>query len=77
MNNQIDVYAVVTKLIGRVSPVGETNEDERRFENLKKLTELVDALLMDINDIAINRNRVEYSIKKAGVFANEFMEELR
>ena len=42
----MEVYDVVKKLIGPIEPVGESHTDEKRFENLKALTELVDSLLI-------------------------------
>lgn len=32
----IDTYEVVKKIIGKIEPLGETNIDNDRFENLKK-----------------------------------------
>lgn len=72
----MDVYEVVRKLIGPIDPVGETREDERRFENLKKMCELMDQIHTDIDDVVTyNKNRVEYSMKKAGEFADKFLTE--
>lgn len=53
MNNEINVYAVVKKLVGEVEPIGETNEDEKRLENLKKEIELCVYLLDDIQECAL------------------------
>ena len=69
----IDVYEVVLKLIGRIQPVGETQTDNNRFENLKAMTELVDKLLTDIYGIAHSyKNNHQYSMKKAAAYASEF-----
>ena len=62
----MEVIDVVRKLIGKVEPVGETNEDERRLKNLKEMITLMDALMFDLNDVSAYRNRVEYSMKEAG-----------
>ena len=35
----IDVYKVVKKLIGEIDPIGETQTDDERFENLKAMTD--------------------------------------
>lgn len=35
MENKFTVVEIVENLIGKINPVGETNEDEIRFENLK------------------------------------------
>ena len=70
---QIDLYEVVRKLIGPVNPIGETGEDEVRFNNLVKLVDLVDKLISDLGQVASNKDRVEYSIKKCGEFADRFL----
>lgn len=72
----MEIYDVVTKLIGPISPIGETNADEQRFENLKVMTELVDKLLGDIDKVIPCKNRVEYSMKKAGEYADKFFSQL-
>jgi len=72
----MNYYEITTKLIGPVDPVGETNEDNRRFENLRLMVDLIDELLRDVNYVAGCRNRVEYSVKRAGIFAHEFLKRL-
>ena len=65
---------IVKKLIGPVSPVGETNQDELRFENLKELCELVENLtqvLVDISDS--NKHAHEYSIKRSVDYIDEIL----
>ena len=39
------VHEIVNKLIGNINPVGETNTDNDRFENLKAKCELVNLLI--------------------------------
>lgn len=71
------LYEVVIKLIGPVNPVGETNKDEERFLNLQAMTELVDKLLTDIDTVAYkNREKVEFSRKRAGEFAKKFLDKI-
>lgn len=68
------VEEVVTKLVGRIKPVGESNEDEKRFENLVLMCELVDRLVTKIDEVAYdNKDRYEASMKKAGLYAQNFM----
>lgn len=38
----MDNHDVVVKLIGYILPVGETNEDHKRLENLHEMLKLVD-----------------------------------
>ena len=73
----MDFHEIVKKLIGEIDPVGETNTDNARFENLKAMTELVDELLSDIYRVARGNNRHEYSINRAGQFASSFLDEVR
>jgi hypothetical protein len=71
---KFDVYDLVKKIIGEINPIGETNADEERFENLKTMTELVDMLLDDIDRVSFkNRDKAEYSMKRASDFANRFL----
>ena len=65
---------VVKKLIGNINPVGETNTDNQRFENLKEMCELVNNLITDIDDMAYrNKCSHEYSVKRASEYASNFL----
>lgn len=73
----IDCYEVVTKLIGKIEPIGETQTDDIRFENLKLLTDLVDKLLCDIDRISYEyKDCQQYSKKRASDFACKFQDSL-
>lgn len=73
----MDIYEIVKKLVGDIDPVGESNTDATRLENLKVMTSLVDKLLSDINDVSVyNKNRVEHSMKVAGEFASKFFDQI-
>ena len=69
----MEIYDVVTKLIGPVKPVGETNADNERFENLSNMCDLVDKLLTDIDDVGMQQDRHEFSRKRAGEYASKFL----
>ncbi len=69
----MDVYEVVKKLVGEINPIGDTNVDKVRLDNLNIMTELVDSLLTDIDAVANNyKNNHQYSMKKASEFASDF-----
>lgn len=68
---------VVRSLVGEIRPVGETNTDEQRFENLKEMTGLVDVLLAEIREVAADRDRPEFSIRRAGKRAAAWLDEVR
>ena len=69
----MELHEIVMKLVGPVMPVGETREDERRLENMKALTELVDRLLFEVDAVSHNADRGEASMKAVGVHARDFM----
>jgi len=70
----MEIYDVVKKLIGGIDPVGDSGVDEKKYENLETHIELVYKLLSDLNDVARNKDRIEYSIKRAGKKAAYFLE---
>jgi hypothetical protein len=71
----MEIKDVVLKLIGHVNPVGESAEDDKRFENLKSLCELTEDLVSLIIDIGYdNKNRCEYSMSRAGKYASNFID---
>ena len=68
---------VVKKLIGNINPVGETNTDNERFENLKEMCDLIEKLTEEVADMADrNRHSHEFSVKRSVNFAYEFMKNL-
>lgn len=46
---------IIKKLIGDTSPIGESNTDKERFENLKEMCQLVHNLIIDIDFISEKR----------------------
>ena len=76
MGQPMEIYEVVAKLVGSIQPIGDTNVDNERFANLTVLCELVDKLLTDIDDVAMNKDRAEYSMKRAGQAASKFFDRM-
>ncbi|MDD5353506.1 MAG: hypothetical protein PHS93_10120 [Candidatus Omnitrophica bacterium] len=72
----IDHYEIVIRLIGKIKPIGKTNIDNERFENLKAMCDLVDKLLTDISAVVPYKERQEFSMKRAGEYANNFFTNL-
>ena len=67
---------IVQKLIGPINPVGETNADNKRFENLKIVCDLVNELVEEIDAVSwYNKNSQEYSRKRAAEYAEKFLSE--
>ncbi len=69
---------VVNKLIGKIQPIGESHNDEIRFKNLEAMTHLITGLIQDVDRVAYeNRDRTEHSMKKAGEFAQKFLDNIK
>ena len=73
---EIDVYEVVRKLVGPIEPVGDTNIDATRFENLRNMASLVERLIGDINWLLQHKNSNLHSMKNAGMYADKFLTSL-
>jgi len=69
----MEIVDVARKLVGEINPIGETHEDNRRYENLKVLCEVADTILSSISEVASYEHRIEYSIKRSGKYAGEFL----
>lgn len=76
MEKKFTVVEIVENLIGEITPIGETNEDEVRFENLKLMCDLANSLISKIDNVSYeNKDRQEYSIKRAAEYAERFLTE--
>ena len=70
-------YDVLKTLIGEIDPIGNTEIDETRFENLYEMIDVVNGLIEDIAKVANRRSRLECSLKKAGEKAYNFLKDLQ
>jgi hypothetical protein len=77
MEKQFTAHDLFRKLIGPIQPAGATHVDEKRYGNLEELTEATDTILSDIRDVARQKDRPEYSMKKAGKHADTFLRSVR
>lgn len=77
MNVIENIYPVTKKLLGDIEPQGESNIDALRFENLEGTIYLIDKLIDDVAFVARHKNRQESSMKKSGVFASEYLKQLK
>jgi len=70
----MEIDDIVMKFIGAIEPVGETHIDDERFENLKELTILIDALLTRVYEIPhYHSDKKEFSIKRSCDYASDFL----
>ena len=75
-DKNVELFDVVTKLIGPVQPVGETYADHARLENMKALTELTERLIAEIRQAASCADRHEASMAKVGKYARDFLADM-
>lgn len=66
-------YEIVKKITGPINPIGVTETDTERFENLKDTLDLIYILVGEIKFIASKAGAQEHSINKAGTYAKEFL----
>lgn len=71
----MSVYVVVKKLVGEIRPIGESNVDAERLNNLKEMCQLVEVIIGDIVLVSQNTKRHEHSMKTAGEYATNFLNE--
>lgn len=68
-----DIYDIVKKIVGPVEAVGDSRIDERNYQNLETLIELLSNILDDIENCSRDASRHEYSMKKNGQRAKDFL----
>ncbi len=73
----MDMYEIVKKLIGNIKPRGETYADDERLTNLNEHSLLTCALVEDLFEVAMYKDRTEYSMRKLGQRAYDELLELK
>jgi len=58
--------AFIKRGLGRIEPIGETNTDSDRLDNLHDWGSLLDSMIEDVIDVSKNAFDYEYSRGKAG-----------
>lgn len=69
-------YEVAKKLLGEIDPVGCASRDPERLENLKNTCQLVIKLLRDIDFVSRNKDSNEGTVKTAGQYAENFIDNI-
>ena len=57
---------LVMQLNGEIEPIGETNTDDQRYENLCTLLDVTNTLLDEVAKVLPNAKRHEHSMWRAG-----------
>jgi len=65
---------ILERLIGQLSPIGESNTDESRLQNLKDACELMDELMVRIFKISYEyKDSHEHSCREIGQYADKYL----
>ena len=72
-----EIIKIIESLNGSIEPIGETNTDNQRFENLKNMEKIMNCLLDDIQFLIPRRNSCEYSVQRAGIEAVRYLLDVR
>lgn len=75
--NGEEIVRIINALNGGITPIGETNVDNQRYENLKTIEIIISYLLDDIQLLIPNINRYEYSMKRIGDEAVRYLQGIR
>ena len=70
-----EIADIVIKLIGEVSPVGSSEVDSKRFDNILLLMNVVDILIDEIQLQVPCQNDYAASVKKIGLEAAKWVME--
>lgn len=73
----MNIKEIVQKLVGSISPAGESHLDTQRLENLKVMCSLIEDLVYEVNFVTRDKDRYEASMKEAGVYAQKFLDNLK
>jgi len=68
---------IIKKLIGPVHPIGETNSDHDRLNNLGEMMDVAKNLIEEIRRVAENKGAPEHSVNLAGKAASKFLENFK
>lgn len=70
------IEEILEKLLGKIEPVGETNEDNERFENLFRYREVLDFIIDRLLICSNYKNDERYSVNRIGEKAFKILKDL-
>lgn len=69
----MSIEEILEKLLGNIEPVGETNEDDKRYENIENYKKALNFVFSRLEKASLYADRKEYSMQKIGKECNEFL----
>ena len=70
------IEQICRDLVGPIRPVGKTEIDDARYVNLREHLQIVDVLLASVMDLVPYAKCPEYSKRRAGKDAREYLNEI-
>lgn len=77
MSRNLEIPEIVTKLIGRIEPAGDANQDIVYFDNLQEAINLTNIMIDKIILVARHKDSYEHSVKQIGIEADKFITNLK
>lgn len=62
----MEIEEILKRLFGRIEPWGETNEDNKRFENIENYKVALEFIINELSSASKFKDRPEYSMQKIG-----------
>lgn len=72
----MEIKEILERLLGKIEPVGETNEDNKRFENLDRYREVLNFIIDRLLICANYKNDNRYSVNRIGEEAFEILKDI-
>ena len=70
------IEQICRDLVGPIKPIGKTEVDDARYANLREHLQIVDVLLDHVMGLVPYADHPEYSLKRAGKDAREYLNEV-
>ena len=71
----MEIEEIIRKLFGYINPIGETTEDNRRYENLINYKKIINYVIDELAECARYKNSIQYSEQRSGEKAFDILEE--
>ena len=70
----MDEKEIITKLLGKIEPMGETYEDNQRYDNLSSYDVILSFLISELAECIKYKDDNRYSVNRIGEKAYEILQ---
>ena len=71
----MSISEILKKLLGEIEPVGETNEDNKRFNNIQNYYETLSFILAQLSDASRYKDKPQASLQRIGEECYDILKE--